>query len=108
MICAANRCLLFREHNGKPTDIPIKAEIYPEDDRIKLFDFKSFGSAFENPYQWREFKSLESYWVPVFSVRPVEIGGRIKIKVKGKEKSICLGVCSEKAYGCNNRMFEHC
>lgn len=57
VIVAANRFLLFRNCDGKPGEIPVREDVYPEDNRIKLFNFKTFASAIENPYQWRHFKA---------------------------------------------------
>lgn len=41
---AANKYLLFRRADGTPGDVPSQ-DILPDDDKIKLFNFKIFSDA---------------------------------------------------------------
>ena len=105
VITAANKYLIYRDSEGKGGNVPSVENTYPDDNRIKLFNFKSFASAIENPHQWRHFKSKENSWIPIFSVQPVQAGQHLKILIKNL-KFICLGICSEKSYKSNRRIFE--
>lgn len=45
VIMAANKYLIYRDSDGKGGNVPSVDNVYPDDNRIKLFNFKSFASA---------------------------------------------------------------